>query len=290
MSPRRKAKRRAQERTPAVSGEDAQARAAGFLVARRWAVLFVVGAVPVAILSVLAIIVLSQLGGEPGSSTAVPSAGPRAAIVDQLALTQPNAGFVQSATDILEEAGYTVDYHRGEEVTVEFYREFPSETYDVIIFRVHSALGREDGEPADWVTLFTADEYHETWYVDEQKTRRLSMVSYYENGPPYFGIMPNFVRSSMKGNLRDTTVILMGCDGLATDTIAKALVDKGARAVVSWSGLVSGDHTDIAVEELLRHLVTEGLPLADAVEKTASEVGPDPTYDSVLRLYPPEGG
>jgi hypothetical protein len=199
-------------------------------------------------------------------------------------------GFVQSATDILEEAGYTVDYHRGEEVTVEFYREFPSEAYDVIIFRVHSALGREDGKPADWVTLFTADEYHEAWYVDEQKTRRLSMVSYYENGPPYFGIMPNFVRSSMKGNLRDTTVILMGCDGLATDTIAKALVDKGARAVVSWSGLVSGDHTDIAVEELLRHLVTEGLPLPDAVEKTASEVGPDPTYDSVLRLYPPEGG
>jgi hypothetical protein len=160
----------------------------------------------------------------------------------------------------------------------------------LIIFRVHSALGREDGQPADWVTLFTADSYRETWYVNEQKTRRLSKVSYYEDGPPYFGIMPDFIRSTMKGSLQGATVVLMGCDGLATETIADALVDKGAEAVVSWNGLVSGDHTDAATEQLLRHLVTEGLPVREAVEKTATEVGPDPAYGSILRLYPPEGG
>jgi hypothetical protein len=296
MSRRKKVKRWAQERAAAEGdGSGGQPGAAGRTtggqVPRKWFALFVGAAVAVSIVFVSVLVILSRSGGQSKEPPAVvTSTGPRVAIVDQLALTQPNPGFVGTATDMLEQAGYAVDYYPGEEVTVEFYRTFPAQPYDLIIFRVHSALGREDGRPADWVTLFTADSYRETWYVDEQKTRRLSKVSYYEDGPPYFGIMPDFVRSSMKGDLQGTTVVLMGCDGLATETIAEALVDKGARAVVSWSGLVAGDHTDAAAEQLLRHLVTDGLPLREAVERTATEVGPDPAYGSVLRLYPPEGG
>ena len=295
MSRRKKVKRRAQERTAAGRDEGGRQPGAtdttGGQVPKRGFALFVGTAIAVPIVFVLALVVLSQSGGQSGESpTVVPSTGPRVAIVDQLALTQPNPGFVDTATDMLEQAGYGVDYYPGEKVTVEFYRSFPAQPYELIIFRVHSALGRENGQPADWVTLFTADTYRETWYVDEQKARRLSKVSYYEDGPPYFGIMPEFVRSSMKGDLQNSTVVLMGCDGLATETIAEALVDKGAKAVVSWSGLVAGDHTDAAVEQLLRHVVTEGLPLWEAVERTATEVGPDPAYGSVLRLYPPEGG
>jgi hypothetical protein len=293
MSRRKKVKQRAQER--AVAGGDGQpgasGRTTGGQVPRKWFALFVATAIAVPIVLVLALVVLSQSGGQSGESpTVVRSTGPRVAIVDQLALTQSNPTFVDAVTETLEEGGYAVDYYPGEEVTVEFYRTFPAQPYELIVFRVHSALGREDGQPADWVTLFTADSYRETWYVDEQRARRLSKVSYYEDGPPYFGIMPDFVRSSMKGDLRGTTVVLMGCDGLATETIAEALVDEGAKAVVSWSGLVAGDHTDAAVEQLLRHLVTEGLPLGEAVDRTATEVGPDPAYGSVLRLYPPEGG
>ena len=295
MPRRKKVKPRAQLRAPEEVGErEARAaadRAVSGGLSKRWLALLVGTAIAVPVVFILALVVLSQSGGQPAEApTVVPSTGPRAAIVDQLSLTQPNPTFVDTVTEILKESGYAVDYHPGEEVTVEFYRSFPAQPYDLIIYRVHSALGREDGEPADWVTLFTSDSYRESWYVDEQKTRRLSKVSYYEDGPPYFGIMPDFVRSSMKGNLRGSTVVLMGCDGLATDTIAKALVDKGAKAVVSWNGLVTGDHTDAAAEQLLRHLATERLPLGEAVRKTAAEIGPDPAYGSVLRLYPPEGG
>jgi hypothetical protein len=294
MPRRKKVKRRAQPRAPEEAGERAQAaadRAFSGGIPKRWLALLVGTAIAVPVVFILALVVISQSGGQPAEApTVVSNTGPRAAIVDQLSLTQPNPTFVDTVTEILKESGYAVDYHPGEEVTVEFYRSFPAQPYDLIIYRVHSALGREDGEPADWVTLFTADSYRESWYVDEQKTRRLSKVSYYEDGPSYFGIMPGFVRSSMKGNLRGSTVVLMGCDGLATDTIAKALVDKGAKAVVSWNGLVTGDHTDAAAEQLLRHLATEGLPLGEAVEKTAAEIGPDPAYGSILRLYPPEGG
>jgi hypothetical protein len=287
MSRRKRVKRRAQGRAPAET--EGGAASAG-QVSRKWLALLVGAAVAVAIAFVSVLVVLSRSEGQPEECPTVVSGAPRAVIVDQLALTQANPAFEQTATDLLEQAGYTVDYYPGEEVTVEFYRKFLTQPYELIIFRVHSALGREDGQPADWVTLFTADAYRETWYTEEQKTRRLSKVSYYEDGPAYFGIMPDFVRSSMKCDLRGATVVLMGCDGLAAETIAEALVDKGAKAVVSWSGLVSAGHTDSATEHLLQHFVTEGLPLREAVEMTEAELGPDPTYGSVLRLYPPEGG
>jgi hypothetical protein len=287
MSRRKKVKRKAQGRAPANTEGGA---ASADQVPRKWLVLFIGAVVAVAIAFVSVLVVLSRSGGQPEEPSTVVSGASRAVIVDQLALTQANPSFAQTTTGLLEQAGYTVDYYPGEEVTVEFYRKFPAQPYELIIFRVHSALGRENGQPADWVTLFTADAYRETWYTDEQKSRRLSKVSYYEDGPAYFGIMPNFVRSSMKGDLGGATVVLMGCDGLAAETIAKALVDKGAKAVVSWNGLVTASHTDSATEQLLRHFVTEGLSLREAVDKTEAELGPDPTYGSVLRLYPPEGG
>ena len=284
MSRRKRVRRHTQKRAlPTLHEGGAQEHVAGRaatggrLTKKTALILAVAIAIPIAFVSVL--VILSGSGQQSEEPTAtVASGGPRAAIVDQLSLTQPNPTFVQTARDLLERVGYAVDYHPGEEITVEFYRNFPPQPYELIIFRVHSALGREDDQPVDWVTLFTSDVYHETWYVEEQKTRRLSKVSYYKDGPPYFGIMPDFVKSSMKGDLRDTTVVLMGCDGLATETIAKALVEKGAKAVVSWNGLVSGEHTDAATVQLLRHYVIEGLQLREAVDRTAAEVGPDPAY------------
>jgi hypothetical protein len=67
--------------------------------------------------------------------------GPRrAAIIDQLSLTQPNPDFAASATSILEQAGYAVDYFPGEQVTVDLYRNLPTHDYDLIILRVHSGI------------------------------------------------------------------------------------------------------------------------------------------------------
>jgi hypothetical protein len=255
-------------------------------------------AVIVAVAILIPIVVFTFLNfyrsGEPeqqsaAPTTAGPAGPPRAAIVDQLSLTQPNTAFVETVTDLLEQAGYAVDYYPGEEVTVEFYRHLPTLGHKLIIFRVHSAQGRgEDGQLADWVTLFTADSYDATWYVSEQAEHRLSRVSYQKEGSKYFGIMPGFIKSSMEADFPGTTIILMGCDGLRSDKIAEAFVEKGAKAVVAWDGLVSSAHTDAATERLLHYLVTEGLTLQEAIAQTMAEVGPDPTYDSTtLLLYPP---
>jgi hypothetical protein len=290
MNRKSKAKRRASKRAPPDGQEEAgRAKGSGD---RRDKI-----AVLVAVAILLPIVVFTFLtfyrSDEPEQQSAAPTvagpaAAPRAAIVDQLSLTQPNPAFAETATDLLEQAGYAVDYYPGEEVTVEFYRYLPTWGHELIIFRVHSAQGREDGQLADWVTLFTADSYDATWYRSEQAQHSLSRVSYQEHGPKYFGIMPGFIRSSMEADFPDTTIIIMGCDGLRSDKIAEAFVQRGAKAVVAWDGLVSSAHTDAATERLLQYLLIDELTLQEAIAQTMAEVGPDPTYDSTtLLLYPP---
>jgi len=232
---------------------------------------------------------------------------PKAAIVDQLGLLTPNPAFVETATDILEQAGYTVDYYPPEEVTVDFYRDLPGHGYELIVLRVHSAVPGRDlaiasGVPeatlqpvlraiADEVVLFTAEPYSQTRYLDEQRALRLFPVRDYEENPGegYFAIGSDFIGSSMRGEFDGTTVILMGCSGLASDRTAAAFTERGAGAVVGWSGLVSAPHTDATTERLLRHLLIDGLPIREAVAQAAAEAGPDPEYGSTLLVHPSEG-
>ncbi len=289
MSRERKAKRRSRKRARPEAQEGAPDRARRNGGLRDKIVVLVAAAIliPVAVFTLLNFYRSDGPDRQPPAPTTADSAaGPRAAIVDHLGLTQPNPAFAETAAELLEQAGYAVDYYPGEEATVEFYRYLPTWGHDLIILRVHSAQGRVGDRPADWVTLFTSDSYDKTWYRKELQKQRLSRVSYYKDGPQYFGIMPAFIKSSMKGDFPDTTIIIMGCDGLKSDTIAEAFVQKGAKAVVAWDGLVSSEHTDAATERLLQHLLTDKLPLQAAVTQTMTEVGPDPSYDSVLRLYP----
>jgi hypothetical protein len=224
------------------------------------------------------------------SSESEPPPGPKAAaIVDQLSLTQPNPSFSETATSILEQAGYVVDYYPGEEVTVDFYKRLPTHGYGLIILRVHSGLARADGKPTGWLSLFTSEPYTNTAHFEEQEAERVAKASYYEGGPQYFAVVPDFIKSSMIGGFDDTTVILMGCDGLVTNSAAEAFLQKGAGAFVGWSETVSATHTDAATERLLQHLLIDGLTIEEAVTQTMAEVGPDPEYGSTLLVYPDKG-
>ena len=218
-----------------------------------------------------------------------PSGPPKAAIVDQLSVNVPNPEFVQKATGILEQAGYTVDYYPGEQVDVEFYRRLAIHGYDVIVFRVHAdrlkAFWR--GEEIDEVILFSSEPYDRQKYVADQAANRLVIARYYQGGPGYFGIAPDFIDERL-GDFDGATIIMMGCEGLLTDRTAEAFVQRGAKTYISWDETVSATHTDAATEHLLRHLLLEGRSPGEAVAQTMAEVGPDPTYGSKLLVYPPE--
>jgi len=237
----------------------------------------------------LALLFTALAGGLFLSGLVGDGSGPRtAAIVDQLSLTQPNPDFAASATSILEQAGYAVEYYPGEEVTVNFYRDLPAHGYDLIILRVHSGLVMETSAltgsrlPRGYVGLFTAEPFSETRYVAEVKAGALGPASYYEGGPQYFGVAPTFMESNTRGKFDDATVILMGCDGLRSYETGRSFVQRGAKAVVGWTGPVSASHTDAATERLLQHLVIDALSVQEAVTQTMVDVGPDPSYGSKL--------
>jgi hypothetical protein len=220
----------------------------------------------------------------------------KAAIVDHLSLTVPNRTFNQTATNILQEAGFTVDYYPGEEITVEFYKNLPTHGYNLIVLRVHSGLFNGTQPP---LCLFTSERYSETKYVWEQLTDRITGVAYSEEeasmGIAYFGVTPKFVQQDTKGNFQNTTIIMMGCNGL-TELLypypvplpmPEAFIGKGAKVYVGWDLAVSAGHTDKATVQLLTYL-TQNQTIEQAVENTMDEVGSDPISESVLLYYPTE--
>jgi hypothetical protein len=274
---RRRQKKRAQKAESRLGQRGSRVRKAAVLLL---VVAFLSGALAAGI------ILSGVTTGGPGPRTAV--------IVDQLSLTQPNPDFVESATGLLQDAGYVVDYFPGEQVTVEFYRELPTHHYDLIILRIHSGISTEvdvtTGEKAsmEYVALFTGEPYSETKYPEEPE-RRLGRATHHEGDPPLFGIGPEFIAYSMRGSFDKALIVLMGCDGLRSQTTAQAFLDRGASAFVSWSRAVSAAHTDAATLRLLEKLVVDRLPVGEAVAQTAAEVGPDPSYGAELRVLP-EGG
>jgi len=238
---------------------------------------------------VAAVAVVAVLLSSSGESGPIDDGIKTAVIVDQLELTQPNPQFISDARGLLAEAGYRVDYVAGENVTVDFYRTLPGKHYDLILLRAHAGIttevNAETGERTgqEYVSLFTGEPYDETKYSEEQ-LNRLGKATYEEGGDPLFGIGPKFVDDSMDGNFNDAVIVMMGCDGLKSQVTAEAFLGRGASAFVSWSAPVSAPHTDEATEKLLQRFAVDQMPLEQAVQETATELGPDPTYEGELRI------
>lgn len=228
-----------------------------------------------------------------------------AAIIDGLGYSEvlKNQTFVDTTTRILQQAGYKVDYYPGKKVTVNLFRKLATYGYDLIILRVHSILTK--GEDPH-VTIFTTERYSKWKYTWEQehnytvKVRLLSDV--YEDKNLYFGVTDDFFRYRMEGQFDNTTVLMMGCEGLAFlgydyygyeyyhGDMAKTFLEKGAKIFWSWDGEVMGSHTDAAMAYLLQQLIIERQTAEDAMMNTMIKVGPDPKYWSRLRYFPFELG
>lgn len=221
----------------------------------------------------------------------------KAAIVDQLSSRWDyiNATFVKTANATLTAAGYTVTYYKGSDVTVDFYRYLPKMGYNLIILRVHSALyynetSRQLGAPLD---LFTSERYDNTAYIYDQTRGYLDVAMYQANAPKsdwLFGIKYGFIANAMQGSFDNTVIVMMGCNGLdkydRSKTTVQAFIRKGAKVVIGWDEAVGVEQTDIATNRLLNHLLIENQTIKDAVNATNTDVGPDPTYRSVLKYYP----
>lgn len=246
-------------------------------------------AVAVLILPVASVVALfySTLSGDDTSPRA------RAVIVDQLAATDPNPSFVTNATRMLETAGYEVDYVGPESVSVAFYRALPRLGFDLIILRSHAAAFSSDRNESDLsetrgVSLFTNESYSSRQYVEEQRNGLLSRARYADilEGEAFFAVDARSVASLMEGSFGGATIVLMGCAGLRTDTLAAAFYARGAKRFISWDDDVTASYTDSATSRFLDHLLASDGSVDFAVELTMNELGPDPFYGARLLAYP----
>ena len=252
----------------------------------------------VAILFLL-FLIFDTITSPPASLTPIPTPSPipeasKAAIVDQVALTDPDPEFVKKASAYLQDAGFDVDVYQAEEITVDFYRTLPTKGYKLILVRTHSTVALRWGDehlPGP-VSLCTSELYSEYKWVDEQVAEQIGSVRtlYPRQGPLYFAIRSGFVIYSMVGRFDDTLIILGGCQSMGIPDMAGALVGRGASAVIGWDEWVDLSHNDKAILHLLRALTLEKLTVKQAMEKTMNEVGPDPTFRSILTYYPQREG
>jgi hypothetical protein len=211
----------------------------------------------------------------------------KAVIIDGLSPTHENKTFWRTANDMLEQAGYENHYYQGGGFsdTVSFYRSLPTRGFEIIILRVHSATNPENGELAIFTNERWSDTKASTTYLNDILNDRLARVRVEEDSPSYFGITSNFVKA-MNGRFDNTIIIMMGCDGLKTERMAEAFIQKGAKTYIGWDGPVTPQYVDEATTKLLEHLVLEKQDIAQAVSKTFEEVGKDPYYGGTLRHYP----
>jgi len=214
-----------------------------------------------------------------------------AAIIDQLGESSPllsNSTFVERVTNILKSQNFTVTYYN-QTLNVNFFRGLAKYNYGIIILRVHSAL-REDNSTVD---LFTSEKYASGKYQWE-KDHGLIVVAEYRYRPKeyYFAITSLFI-NNLAGRFPKSIIIAMGCWSLKPkrEQMAKAFLDKGAKAYVGWNETVLPKDTDYETAKFLEMFLGENKTLASAIDLTGSHTYYDPsinkTVTSRMDFYPP---
>jgi len=224
----------------------------------------------------------------PCQASSSPVGLAKAAIVDHLSTSWPNPAFVKECTALLKRAGYSVDYYKGEEVTVDFYRDLPTHGYKLIVLRVHSAYIHKYLSLA----MFTSEPYSKNRYVYDQLRNRVAsgyIEPYHKGDPRYLVITDKFIRYNMKGSFDNAIVIMMGCMGIK-QCAATAFIERGAQAYIGWDGLVSARHTDMATIQILKQLLQENQSIGMAVKRTMETVGIDRKHKSMLLYWPIKAG
>jgi len=215
---------------------------------------------------------------------------PRAAIIDQLSVLNSNETFLEQTTQELEDYGFEVYIHKGDEITVDFYRTLPQMDYQLIIFRAHSGLLSGEEGVVRMTTLFTNEAYSEMKHVTEQLQDRVAKARIDTKHPMIFSIKDSFITKSMEGDFNNTVVIMMGCSCIAIDDLAQAFIEKGASSYLAWHATVGLGYVDQATEHLLRQLCGERATISEAVSSTMKTIGADPMFGAKLKYFPDQSG
>jgi len=213
--------------------------------------------------------VLSYMGGQNY---------PTAIIVDNLAINYRNDTFVNQVKSLLEEAGFKVEYFDWDSVNLDLYRRLTR--YEMIILRVHSHIL----EGTDDVCFFTSESIDKVAKYPREWQDYL-VDAELPDGRHFIGIKPSFIRELAEGDFPNSTVIAMGCESLAKESMADAFIAKGAKVYIGWTYDVTLNYTDTATLKVLKCLFIENKTISEAVKGLI-----DPKTYAKLKYYPPEAG
>ncbi len=201
----------------------------------------------------------------------------RVVYIDPLHADDP--GFHGEASQIFGQEGYIFDAVLGEDVTVERLRRLPA-GYDLVILRVHSTVN------GGMVWFFTGEQYSHDKYLLEQLADEVHPARPSVGSRHLFAVGADYVNHFMKDQFRGSTVLVMGCDSVASTDLAQAFIDNGAELYIGWDGPVSLEHTDQAFGCLLAAMVEGEMSAEAAAAYTVDTVGRDPDYNSTLSCFP----
>jgi hypothetical protein len=213
-----------------------------------------------------------------------------AVIVDQLFSLEPNPALVDNLTSQLQSHGFKVDYFKGEQITVDFYRKLPSRGYKLIIFRAHAGILGSGGEMIKKTCLFTDEPYSESKYLTEQLSDRLAKARTDPDHPWLFGIGSDFVTKNMEGRFDRTLIIMMGCSTLYIDDLAGSFIQKGSSVYLGWNATVGLNYVDQVTPALLTRILSNSSTVKAAIMDTLQEKGADPDFKATLEFYPLSNG
>lgn len=214
---------------------------------------------------------------------------PKAAIIDQLSSSQlslisrhENAIFIETAEEMLYKRFPEIVYY-SDNATVDEYKRLPSLGYKLILWRAHSAV-----DPDNYVAISTSEKHVPNKYT-QYSADQLKLCNITGDSESYFAITPAFIKECMSGRFEDTVIILMSCNGLnqTHHRTAEALIDKGAKVIISWNGWILPSDNDNAITLLLRYLIEDDNTIDGAVNKILVQWSP--WGSSRLSYYPDVG-
>ena len=200
-------------------------------------------------------------------------------LVDQLGADNPNPVFASNVSVSAKNAGYRFDYFPPNTATLGFFARLPLLGYSIIILRTHGTLGF----PRDPSAIVTSDNYSNSQHVADQLLNRVAPVDV--NGSRYFGLESDFVSDVMCGRFQGTLILAMFCGGGgASNSLAKAFVEKGAAAYVGWDETVTVSHTDLVFASLV-NLIMKGVGVDESIQTVMTRLGTDPISGGKLVKY-----
>ncbi len=208
---------------------------------------------------------------------------PVAVVIDGLSQDYPNPELISATQEILGRAGYRIEIYQGANVTVELYSRLAALKPKLILLRIHGGVLTYQGQRIGGMGFFA--EPYQVGKYPEEVLHYLGIGKPFLSNKEYFVATFVYLRDFVKERFDGTTVMVMSCNSLEDEAMARVFIEKGASAYIGWTGSVTPEHMDNAALLLLRRVVAEKMSVREAVARTSEEVGPDPYYLGRLDFF-----